>query len=259
MVGTNLRVETQAGVLHVTINRAEKRNALSRAVLAELRELFQARANDPTVSVAVLQGAGDQCFAAGGDLRDLSAVRRLDQATAMAEEGKAALEVVRRFPVPVVAALNGDALGGGAELALACDFRVLATHARVGFIHGRLNIATAWGGGVDLLRLLGPALGLRLLAHSELVDAETALSLGLADAVARNGEALNDAVQRFLEPLLRQVPQVTRAYKALALAMREGQSREAMLALETRLFSETWIHPDHWAAAEKILAKGGKS
>jgi enoyl-CoA hydratase len=257
MVGTNLRVETQAGVLHVTINRAEKRNALSRAVLAQLRELFQARGDDPTVLVAVLRGAGDQCFAAGGDLRDLSAVRRLDEATAMAEEGKAALEAVRRFPVPVVAALNGDALGGGAELALACDFRVLATHAHIGFIHGRLNIATAWGGGVDLLRLLGPALGLRLLARSELVDAKTALSLSLADAVARNDETLDDAVQRFLDPLRRQVPQVTRAYKALALAAREGQSREAMLALETRLFSDTWIHPDHWAAAEKLLAKRG--
>jgi enoyl-CoA hydratase len=259
MVGTNLRVETEAGVLHVTINRAEKRNALSRAVLAELRELFQARADDAAVLVAVLRGAGDRCFAAGGDLRDLSAVRRSDEATAMAEEGKAALEAVRRFPVPVVAALNGDALGGGAELALACDFRVLATHAAIGFIHGRLNIATAWGGGVDLLRLLGPALGLRLLARSELVDAETALSLGLADTVAHSGEALDDAVQRFLEPLRRQVPQVTRAYKALALAARGGQSRETMLALETRLFSDTWIHPDHWTAAEKLLARGGKS
>jgi enoyl-CoA hydratase len=258
MVATNLRVETQAGVLRVTINRAEKRNALSRAVLAELRELFQARADDAAVLVAVLRGAGDQCFAAGGDLRDLSTVRRLDEATAMAQEGKAALEAVRRFPVPVVAALNGDALGGGAELALACDFRVLATHAHIGFIHGRLNIATAWGGGVDLVRLLGPAVGLRLLARSELIDAEAALSLGLADAIAHDGETLNHTVQRFLAPLLHQVPQVTRAYKALALGMREGQSREAMLALETRLFSDTWVHPDHWAAAEKLLAKGGK-
>jgi enoyl-CoA hydratase len=259
MVATNLQVQTQAGVLHVTINRAEKRNALSRAVLAELRELFQSRADDAAVLVAVLRGAGDQCFAAGGDLRDLSTVRSPAEATAMAEEGKAALEAVRRFPVPVVAALNGDALGGGAELAIACDFRVLATHARIGFIHGRLNIATAWGGGVELLRLLGPTDGLRLLARSELVDAETALSLGLADAIARNGETLDHTVQRFIEPLLGQVPQVARAYKALALAMREGQSREAMLALETRLFSDTWIHPDHWAAADKLLAKGGKS
>lgn len=259
MVGTNLQAETTAGVLHVTINRPEKRNALSRAVLTELRELFQARADDAAVLVAVLRGAGDRCFAAGGDLRDLSTVRRLDEATAMAEEGKAALDAVRRFPVPVVAALNGDALGGGAELALACDFRVLATHARIGFIHGRLNIATAWGGGVDLLHLLGPARALRLLVRSELVDAETALSLGLADAVTGSGETLDDAVQRFLEPLRRQVPQVTRAYKALAIAARENQSREAMLALETRLFSDTWIHPDHWAAAEKLLAREDKS
>ena len=254
--GANLLVETRGGVLHVTLNRPQKRNALSRAVLAELRETFETAADDQTLLVAVLQGAGERCFAAGGDLRDLSAVRTEQETVVMADTGRAALEAVRRFPVPVVAALNGDALGGGAELAVACDFRVMAVHARIGFIHGRLNIVTAWGGGVDLMRLLGPTTALRFLARNELVDAETALRTGLADRIASNGETLTDVVQRFTEPLLSQVPQVVRAYKAVALAVRRGDSRETLSALETRVFSETWLHADHWGAAEKVLQKG---
>ncbi len=257
--GTQVLVETRDGVLQVTLNRPRKRNALSRSMLVELCNVFATAAADRTLLAAVLQGAGESCFAAGGDLRDLSSVRSMDDAMAMAASGRTALEAVRGFPVPVIAALNGDALGGGAELALACDFRIMAAHARIGFIHGRLNIATAWGGGVDLMRLLGPATGLRLLARSELVDAGTALAMGLADGTARSDEKLADAVQRFVEPILRQTPQVTRAYKALALAARRGASHETLAALETRTFAETWVHDDHWAAADKILRKGGQS
>lgn len=255
-VAANLLVERRGGVLHVTLNRPQKRNALSRGLLAELRETFETAADDRTLLAAVLQGAGDKCFAAGGDLRDLSAVRTEQETVDMADAGRAALEAVRRFPVPVVAALNGDALGGGAELAVACDFRVMTARARIGFIHGRLNIVTAWGGAVDLMRLLGPTTALRLLARNELVDAETALITGLADRIARNGETLSDAVRRFIEPLLSQAPQVVRAYKTVALAVRRGEPRENLSALETRVFSETWVHEDHWAAAEKILRKG---
>ena len=159
----NVRVETRDAVMTVTIERPEKRNALSRAVLAELAAAFTDGARDESLKAAVVTGAGDISFAAGGDLRDLEQVRTLKDAAAMAEGAKQAFETIRRFPVPVVAALNGDALGGGAELAVACDFRVFAHHARIGFVQGRLNISTAWGGGVDLMRLVGPAIGLRLL------------------------------------------------------------------------------------------------
>ncbi|MFQ5755405.1 MAG: enoyl-CoA hydratase/isomerase family protein [Acidiferrobacterales bacterium] len=254
-----LLTEVRDGVLRVTINRPEKRNALSRAVLDELRETFTTATDDTHLLIAVLRGAGDKSFAAGGDLRDLSSVRTRRQIAEMTAEARAALDAIRCFPLPVVAALNGDALGGGAELAVACDFRVFAVHARIGFIHGRLNIATAWGGGIDALQLLGTATGLRLLSRAELLDAATALAIGLADVVASQGEDLDDALQRFLEPLLRQAPQVLRAFKALALQTRLARPRKELVDLETKLFSDTWVHPDHWAAADKILEPEGKS
>src|SRR5690606_19137494 len=130
----------------------------------------------PDTRLIVLSGAGDRYFAAGGDLRDLATVRDEAATLAMAGQARAALDAVRECPVPVVAYLNGDAIGGGAELALACDLRLQASQAR-------LAITSAWGGGTDLCRLVGGARAMRMMARSELVDAQQALAWGLADAV----------------------------------------------------------------------------
>jgi enoyl-CoA hydratase len=173
----------------------------------------------------------------------------------MAEQAKAALNAIRDFPVPVVAALNGDAMGGGAELALSCDFRVAAAHARIGFVQGRLNISTAWGGGVDLMSLLGPSKALDVLCRAEMYPAAEALAVGLVDAVAAEDQDLADCVDAYAAPFLRQTPQVLRAFKALAAEARRGAPRAELDALETRNFAATWVHEDHWTAADKVLAK----
>jgi len=245
--------EVAGSVLNVTVNRPDKRNALSRAVLADLKRAFTEFAGASELRIAVLRGAGDKSFAAGGDLRDLASVRTHEEARRMAEEAHDALDAIRCFPVPVVAALNGDALGGGAELAVACDFRVAASHVHIGFIQGRLNIATAWGGGADLMRLAGVTNALRLLAASERLDAAGAQRLGLVDAVGAPGEPLQALTDRFIAPFLQQVPQVLRAFKALATAVRRGLPSPEIRALETHHLVETWVHPDHWHAADNIL------
>ena len=152
---SNVLVEKRDDVLYICINRPEKRNALAREVLSQLKEIFTAYSDDETLKLAILTGAGDKSFAAGGDLKDLYDVRTPEQTRQMSDEANECLEAVRQFPLPVIAALNGDALGGGSELAIACDFRLAAKHARIGFIQGKLSITTAWGGGPDLVNLLG--------------------------------------------------------------------------------------------------------
>jgi enoyl-CoA hydratase len=164
----------------------------------------------------------------------------------------AALQAIRDFPVPVVAVLNGDARGGGAELALACDFRIAAATAHIGFIQGRLNISTAWGGGTDLVNLLGSKQALSVLCRSELLSAGVARTMGLIDVVADASE-LARALDEFLQPLLNQKPQVLRAFKALANAGRAGQSQSALQAVETGGLVKTWTHEDHWEAASRVL------
>ena len=243
MVTADLRIETRQRVLYVLIDRPAKRNALSRSVLDQLGAVFSDAANDDDVLAAVLRGAGDKSFAAGGDLRDLASVQSLAEATEMSLQAKAALEAIRQFPVPVIAALNGDALGGGAELAAACDFRIFAAHARIGFIQGKLNITSAWGGGIDLMRLVGPNRAMRMLARCEMLSAGDAMEIGLADAVAE--ENLDAAVSAFLKPMLKQSPHVMRAFKALNVAQRAGASRQELLELETSNFAAAWVHDDH--------------
>ena len=253
----HLLVEKGKDLLRVTLNRPEKHNALSREVLSELRETFEANGGDEALKAAVLTGAGDKYFAAGGDLRDLDGIRTHGAAVEMAEQAKAALDCIRSFPVPVVAALNGNAMGGGAELAMACDFRVAADRARIGFVQGRLNITSAWGGGVDLMRRIGPDRALAMLCRGEMVDCAQARAEGLIDACTEAGEGLESALKAFLEPFLRQAPHVLRGFKALALGARAGLSRRELDKLETELFASTWVHENHWAAAEKILAPKG--
>ncbi len=248
-------VERDELLATVTINRPEKRNALSLDLLDILAAEFRDLSADAELAMVVLTGAGERSFAAGGDLKELESVRTFAEAAAMANRAKAALQAIRDCPVPVVAALNGDALGGGAELALACDLRVAASHARIGFLQGRLNITTAWGGGVDLIRLVGKARALSLIYSARLVGGVEGLSLGLFDAAANDGESLDTALATFLTPMRERTPQVLRAIKRLATIVSLPDGRAAFDQLETEILADSWIQPAHWQAAEGILAK----
>ena len=245
------------GLLRVTINRPEKRNPLSRAVLARLREVFEAH-RDQELSLALLAGAGERSFAAGGDLRDLEQVRTPDEARELYDLGNGALQAIRDFPVPVVAALNGLAIGGGAELASACDVRIAASHARIGFVQGTLNIPPAWGGGSDLVAILGPARALELLCSARVLSALEAQALGLVQAVAAEGETFAEFVERYLAPWRKQRPQVMRAFKWQSAARKLGMTRTHADMRDRDLFAHAWCHAEHWQAAKDILSKEAK-
>ncbi len=250
-----LEVADDNGLLKVLINRPEKRNALSQGVLAELRRCFEQAAGRDDLRAAVLRGAGERCFAAGGDLQEFDGMRSREQAERIGVDSCAALDAIRHFPVPVVALLNGDALGGGGELAVACDIRIAAPHARIAFVQGTLNIAPAWGGGADLMRLVGPAQALRLLCRADLVAVEEALALGLIQGHCPLGQDFNAYCEDFLAPFRERKPQVTRAFKALARAQREGLAPAPLRQLENAQLIETWCHADHWEAHDRVLAR----
>jgi enoyl-CoA hydratase len=250
-----LAVELRDSVLRVCIARPQVHNALSRDALGELAATFTRYAEDESIRAAVLTGAGEKSFAAGGDLKELVHVRSDAEARALYRDGSAALEAVRRFPAPTVAALNGVAVGGGAELALACDFRVAARHAKLGFVQATLGITTGFGGGIDLMQRLGAGRGLLHALVAESLEAGEALRAGLVDAVAREDETLEDCLARFLEPILTRPPQVLRGYKAMALAERLGESLERRQQIQEDAFARTWTHPDHWAAVERRAAR----
>ncbi len=254
MADGEVLVRVDDDVLRVTINRPEKRNPLSRSVLAAIADAFRLHRDRQELRLAVVTAMGTKSFAAGGDLREVESIREAEAAREFSNECHAALDAVRLFPLPVIAALNGDALGGGAELAVACDMRLMAAHARIGFIQGRINISTSWGGGMDLMRLVGHARALSLLSRSAIIGGAEAVSIGLAEAVAGAGQDLAVFVDEFVAPLRRQVPRVLRGFKAQAIAQRFGWPHEQRRAIELEHFVTTWVHDDHWIAAAKMLA-----
>jgi enoyl-CoA hydratase len=248
-----LLVETSADVLRVTINRPEKRNALSLALLDELGATFRAHA-DGDYKCAVLTGAGEKAFAAGGDLKELDAVRTDEQTRAMSKRGHDALDGIRYFPVPVIGALNGLALGGGAELAMACDIRIGAANAELGLIQSQLNVTTAWGGGIDLINAVGNSAALALLCTGRRLKADEALRLCLFEAVAEEGADFNAFIDDYLQGLTGKGSNVLRAYKATAAARRK-RLQEELTGTARDGFVTAWTHDDHWDAAAKALKK----
>ncbi len=251
-----IRTERDGALVTVTVDREAKRNALSRHLQDELAATLDDLAGDSTIGLVVLTGAGDRSFVSGGDLKKLLDVRTTLAATEMALHARLVLDRVRRFPAPVIAALNGDALGGGAELAMACDFRLTAPGARMAFVQGRHAISTAWGGGVDLMQLVGRSRALRLLTTCEYVDHADGLAIGLYDRCAAEGETLDDVVAQFIKPMLEQPANALRTYKAMAIAARMTADRPAMEQAELENFVAGWVHDDHWTALDKVF--GGK-
>src|SRR5207244_3071905 len=134
-------------------------------------------------AVVVLRGGGDRAFVSGGDLKELGAIRTHDDAVVMASRVRRLLDRVAAFSVPVIAALNGHALGGGAEVAIAADIRIAADDVKIGFNQASLGIMPAWGGAERLAQVIGRGRALLAIATGEVYDAPTAHELGLIDIV----------------------------------------------------------------------------
>lgn len=240
------------GLVRVMINRPDKHNPLSLEVLQQIAATLNAVADLPHIRCAVIRGAGERYFAAGGDLRKLADVRTAEETAEMMEASRAALDAIRAFPLPVIALINGDALGGGAELAVACDMRIVRSQARIGFIQGRLNICSAWGGGPDLFSLVGRSRALRMVTRAELVDAHTALIWGLVDEVCPDDD-LEASLEAFVTSILKQAPLVLRAWKLQAQAARGLAPYAERRAIEREMIIKTWTHDDHWRAVQRVL------
>lgn len=174
--------EAENGIARVTINRPEKRNALNGAVIGELDEAFARVEDDTTVRGLILTGAGDKAFVAGADINELAALSPRE-AREYAERGQRALRRLETMGKPSVAAINGYALGGGLELAMACTVRFAAAGAKLGQPEVKLGIIPGYGGTQRLPRLVGRGRALEMLLDGEAVDAAEALRIGLINAV----------------------------------------------------------------------------
>lgn len=185
----NLIVETRERIARVTINRPRVLNALNEQTVREIHAAFSSFRGDPAVGAVILTGSGEKAFVAGADINELAVLTPL-QGQASSRLGQAACREIETLGKPVIAAINGFALGGGCELALACHVRFASENARLGLPEVGLGIIPGYGGTQRLPRIVGLGHALELIATARIIDAAEALRIGLVNRVLPHAELL---------------------------------------------------------------------
>jgi len=203
--GGPLRVEHRGTALVLTLDRLERHNALSRQLIEELGRAARTAATDPAVRAIVLTGAGEKAFCAGADLKERQSLSK-DQVREVVRLYRSEFGALDRSPKPVVAALNGVALGGGLELALMADLRVAAAHAQIGLPETSLAIIPGAGGTQKLPRIVGEARAKEMILLGRRLSADEALSFGIVNRVTPAGANLVDDTLAFIKPILEGAP-----------------------------------------------------
>lgn len=243
-----VRLDRDGLVTVLTIDRPEARNAIARATMSELASaLDEVQASDARVLVAT--GAGTRVFVAGGDLKELAAIRTHEDAAAMARTMRGVLDRLATLPIPVVAAVNGDAYGGGAEVAVACDIRIAADDVRCAFNQVALGIMPAWGGIERLTGLVGRGRALTLMTTGRVLDAATALALGLFDDVVPRAQFdthWHEVAEKMASAPRDALVGIKAAQRAAFPTARPELAESAIAS-----FATTWIAEDHWRMVDE--------
>jgi enoyl-CoA hydratase len=246
-------VSTRAGaVVTVTIDRPEARNALDRPTLAAVVDAFEAIDRDGDVRCAILTGAGDRAFIAGADIKAMADLDR-DGGLAFSAAAQAAADKIENARVPVIAAVNGFALGGGCELALACDFIYASRTAQFGQPEVSLGVLPGIGGTQRLPRRVGQAHARELIFSGAIIDAAEALRIGLANAVVEPGE-LMAKVNAVAAQIAAKAPLAVAAAKR---AVRDGGDlpQAAGMELERDLFARMFATQDQKEGMRAFIEK----
>jgi enoyl-CoA hydratase len=246
-VDVNLRER----VAVVTIDRPEALNALNRETLHELRDRLRELAGDASVRVLVVTGAGDRAFVAGADIREMNAMAP-EEGRAFGELGQEIGRLLETMPKPTIAAVNGFALGGGCEVALACDIRYASDKAKLGLPEVGLGVIPGWGGTQRLARLVGLGLAKELILTGRLVDAREALERGLVNAVFPPDELFPKALE-LAESLAAKSPLALAAAKEAV--GRSLPDVEPGLEREVELFAQLFGSEDRREGMTAFLEK----
>ncbi|HYX67992.1 MAG TPA: enoyl-CoA hydratase-related protein [Terriglobales bacterium] len=185
----NLKFETKDQIAYVTINRPDKLNALNMATMEELRAAFTAIRDDASVRVAIVTGAGEKAFIAGADISELAKNNPVE-AKAYTHKGQSVLDLIENCGKPVIACINGYALGGGCEIAMACTLRLASDTAKLGQPEVKLGIIPGYGGTQRLPRLVGKGLAMQLALTGDQITAQEAYRIGLVNEVVPLGELI---------------------------------------------------------------------
>lgn len=248
----NLIFENQDGIGIITINRPQALNALNADTMAELDALVDAIAKDPSVKVVIITGAGDKAFVAGADIAYMQPLSAAE-GRAWGKAGQAVFDKIENLPQPVIAAVNGFALGGGNELAMACDIRIASEKAKFGQPEVTLGITPGFGGTQRLPRLVGKGRAKELLYTGDMIDAAEAYRIGLVNKVVAP-EELMDAAKALARKIMSRSPVAVAMCKA---AVNEGIDADLQtgVAYEAEVFGLCFATGDQKEGMAAFLEK----
>ncbi|WP_083387779.1 enoyl-CoA hydratase/isomerase family protein [Planococcus antarcticus] len=241
------------GIMTFTIDRPHVRNAINDSVTTGLEELAL-KAQNSSVRLVVITASGKQAFCSGGDLSVFHALRTEEQAYGMLKRMSDVLYSIKTLSVPVVAIVNGAAVGGGCEIATACDYRLVWDHAKCGFIQGTLAITSGWGGGTYLLETLQHDKALKMLSEAKVYTAVELENIGWASAVIRDEQD----IEAFFEQIKKIHPDVHRAYKEMAIRKWQKTDLQERVEQEVRKCAVLWEREAHHGAVDRFLNKTKK-
>ncbi|MBV6644954.1 MAG: enoyl-CoA hydratase/isomerase family protein [Cyclobacteriaceae bacterium] len=201
----HLSLSTTGNILTITINRESRLNALNQATLSELKETIQSIYDDKDIRGVILTGAGEKAFVAGADISEFKELNEMN-ARKFSEEGQEIFALIENCHTPVIAVVNGFALGGGCELAMACHMRVVTSDAKFGQPEVNLGIIPGYGGTQRLTHLIGKGRAFEYMMTGDMIDAETAESWGLANHVAENKTSAIELAMDILQKIEKKAP-----------------------------------------------------
>jgi enoyl-CoA hydratase len=239
-------------VATVTLNRPEALNAFSSAVLRELLAVLMDLGHRDDVGAIILTGAGEKAFAAGADIREMRD-KTPNEARLFAELGQMVTTTIERIPQPVIAAVNGFALGGGCEVALACDIRLCSENALFGQLEINLGVIPGWGGSQRLARLCGLGFAREVIYTGRMVDAHEALRWGLVNVVYPRIELMDKA--REMAQTIAAKSGLAIQYAKMCLSRALDQDLAGGLRMEADLFGLSFASEDQKEGMDAFLAK----
>lgn len=248
---STLKTSLESNIFTITINRPEKLNALNLTVLNELEEVMKTVYEDNNIKAVIITGAGEKAFVAGADISEFVALKD-DQGAVLAKRGQDIFFQIENCPKPVVAAVNGFALGGGCELAMSCHFRLASTNAKFGQPEVNLGLIPGYGGTQRLTMLVGKGKAMELMMTGNMIGAEEAKNLGLVNYVELP-ENLIPMTKQILEVILSKSPvaisKVIKAVNAFYQPGKDGFNEEVLL------FGEVFISNDKKEGTTAFLEK----
>jgi enoyl-CoA hydratase len=252
MTHENILLEKKSSIAYVTVNRPKVLNALNSATMGELRSAFTDIKSDANIRVAILTGAGEKAFIAGADIGELAKLNPVS-AKEYTHRGQSVLELIENLGKPVIACINGFALGGGCEIAMACTMRLASENARLGQPEVKLGLIPGLGGSQRLPRLVGKGIAMQHIITGEMVTAQEALRIGLVNEVTAAADLIPRA-EAIAQKIIANAPlAVQYAMEAVNRGMEMNLAEG--LYLEATLFGVTCATEDKEEGTKAFLEK----